>query len=695
MIGNLTHRALFLAMQSADVGVGDPYFDKVVTLLHFDYDPYYANVTALLHMNGVDNGTTFTDETGKIITRVGTPFTKNDNYKFSGSSYFNASNVSGLSLPSLVDFTPTGDFTAEVWAYASAGTDFSSTKYIINTRGYPSISDTSAWFIYVLNGVVAAAQFYSDGTIEANLVGSTVLSTGVWYHISYVRKGDMYYLFLNGKLEVSGQGAHPGFAPTDAHSLRVGYGFTPSGPDRSWRGYLQDVRITKGIARYTTNFTPPTRSFAYSPTNIRDEKAKIWALNGNAVQSAIAKYGNAGLTLDGTQDFISADDSPDFDILGGEFTIECWVRPTMRRDFNFICGKDVTTGQRDFRWGLTSSGTVGISFQYGTAGSSATGFNSTIPVPLNVYTHIVAQRRGNTLEQYVGGIPAGSLDVTGLINVTTTNRFYVGTNGSPAQSNVEFAGNIDEFRFTKGIARYNGNFTPTSKAFPDRLSDLYGANVVSLLHFDGANGSTIFTDEAKQGGTSRIWTTVGATISTTQSKFGSSGAFTPTNRRIYTPNSSDFNFGSGDYTIECFVYIVGAPNGAWHTVVSNILDSPQQGVRFLISSARNLGIVSAYWAGGTQTTVIAPSAIIPLAQWTHIAWSGNSGTHRAFINGVLDSQFTSTSNIIDSTYVLNIGHLGFTTNWYANMYIDELRITKGIGRYTANFTPPAVPFSIE
>lgn len=80
--------------------------------------------------------------------------------------------------------------------------------------------------------------------------------------------------------------------------------------------------------------------------------------------------------------------------------------------------------------------------------------------------------------------------------------------------------------------------------------DPYWANVVSLLHMDGANGSTTFTDQK-----GKTWTPNGnVQISTAQSVFGgSSAAFDGVNDSLSIASHADFGFGTGDWTVECFV----------------------------------------------------------------------------------------------------------------------------------------------
>ena len=217
------------------------------------------------------------------------------------------------------------------------------------------------------------------------------------------------------------------------------------------------------------------------------------------------------------------------------------------------------------------------------------------------------------------------------------------------------------------------------------------ANVSSLLHFDGTSGSTTFTDE-----TGKVWTAQsGAVLSTSVKQFGTaSGDFTAAGQAlITTPNSTDFDFGAGDFTLECFVYIIGAPKGSNHTIFSNLTDTPAQGVRTIINNARVPQIVNAYGLSG-HTHSILPAMAIPLNTWTHVAWTRQGSVLRTFVGGALDGQDTTVSGAItNSVYSMQIGSLKFVSNWGLNGYIEEARITKGVARYASTFTPPTAPFS--
>ncbi|MDP2090516.1 MAG: LamG domain-containing protein, partial [Candidatus Gracilibacteria bacterium] len=209
------------------------------------------------------------------------------------------------------------------------------------------------------------------------------------------------------------------------------------------------------------------------------------------------------------------------------------------------------------------------------------------------------------------------------------------------------------------------------------VTDPYWNNVVLLMHFDGANGSTIFTDQKghtfSNGGTS--------SISNALSKFGGSSLLLNGSSYIQTPALSDWNFGTGDFTIEFFVKFNNIGAGVYTPGNQYFMDigSNNMGIRWYSGSG---------WDIWTNTTVISSTEANPgTSNWIHIVYQRSGNTFRVYKNGIL----TTTSNYsgsLGSNNILRIGNHGGDPSYGLNGYMDELRITKGVARYTANFTPP-------
>jgi hypothetical protein len=217
-------------------------------------DPQFGSVSLLLHGDGTNGSTTITDSspTPKTVTAVGNAQISTAQSKFGGSSlFFNNDSANAITAPSSAAFAfDTNDFTVEAWIYQLAQNSFSALLEIGNHQ----LSD-SVLFITGLNGF----QIYSGAFFGS--VGN-VLSLNTWQHVAYSRSGTTLRMFLNGNLTSSATFANN---LTNTSNFSVGFpkGYIPTGANSVYpfNGYIDDLRITKGVARYTANFTPPTAPF--------------------------------------------------------------------------------------------------------------------------------------------------------------------------------------------------------------------------------------------------------------------------------------------------------------------------------------------------------------------------------------------------------------------------------------------------
>ena len=228
--------------------------------------------------------------------------------------------------------------------------------------------------------------------------------------------------------------------------------------------------------------------------------------------------------------------------------------------------------------------------------------------------------------------------------------------------------------------------------------DPYRSQVSLLLHGDGANGSTTIVDSSP---TPKTVTAFGnAQISTAQSKFsGASVSFANTNasgdsNRLTIPSVSDFDLATSNFTIESWVYlnnsngggIVGKQRGvsSWGEYVFASLSSS----RYLFFGCTTGGESGSGWTMINLTASIA----VPLQSWAHVAVTRSGSVFTLWIDGASAGNATSSSSITSGSGLLSIGSSKDSGALGMNGYIDDLRITKGVARYTANFTPPTAPF---
>lgn len=204
-----------------------------------DGDPYWSNVVALLHMDGSEGGTSFPDQKGKIWTKTGTVTTTGTNAKFAQSAHFVGSS-SWLDVAPSSDFSfGTGDFTIEFWVrYAT----YSGNNAVISFANNFTLYASDSGQFYVYNG-------------SANILNMPRPALNTWTHIALSKVSGVSYLCANGGLHQSGTYAYN----ITSTNMRIGNATTGASPMLD--GLIDDVRITKGVGRYTASYTVPTKPF--------------------------------------------------------------------------------------------------------------------------------------------------------------------------------------------------------------------------------------------------------------------------------------------------------------------------------------------------------------------------------------------------------------------------------------------------
>ena len=204
-------------------------------------DQDYRNVSLLLHGDGANGSTTIIDSSPspKTVTAVGDAQISTAQSKFGGSSIAFDGTGDSLVIPS-VSFDVLEDLTLELFLYKNANgysNVFANSSPV--QLGY-DLSSTGSIFMFI-NGAFAVAA------------SGSAVTQGVWNHLAWTRQGSICRVFVNGVLQGSG-------TKSDAFSINS-IGATSSGGGQAVNGYIDDLRITKGVARYTSNFTPPTAPF--------------------------------------------------------------------------------------------------------------------------------------------------------------------------------------------------------------------------------------------------------------------------------------------------------------------------------------------------------------------------------------------------------------------------------------------------
>ena len=221
-------------------------------------------------------------------------------------------------------------------------------------------------------------------------------------------------------------------------------------------------------------------------------------------------------------------------------------------------------------------------------------------------------------------------------------------------------------------------------------SDPHWANVVLAMHFNGTNGGTVFTDEK-----GHTMTRYNVTTDTTNIKYGSASGYFPNDISYYlsTPAVSDFLLGSDDFTVDFWIYM---PTGGGGKVVGIWSDVSTVGFSWNVR-IWNTELSFSYSTNGSNTYINCYTGSLPnmANAWKHIEM-GRSGTNvYHFVDGVLVNTFTNqtfTCFAVPSTKLLEVGRDGAGPLAPLYAYLDDLRVTKGVCRHTADFTPPIFEF---
>lgn len=660
-------------------------------------DTYFNRTTLLLHGDGTNgaNNTVFVDSStnaltvttnGKPYQGTFSPFSQTGwSYYFDGTGDYISTNSPGT----IFQFG-TNNWTVEAWIYPTS-TGTSQTIYQI-------YGNTADLIQIQLNGTSLApfVSFRASNQSIVTITSTTLVSLNSWNHIALVRDSSTSVkLYVNGVLGATQVIASSTTFVDTQFSGNPTIGAKTNTVGNYYTGYVSNLRVINGTAVYTGAFTPPTSpltaisgtvSLTCQDNRIVDNSTSSFTLTKNgdtAVQpfspfAPSAAYSNTAVSgsayFNGSTDYIAAPTNAGFTFGTGDFTIEGWVYPLTASN-----GGVFQQGTSLFPTSTTNS----VALQTVSAGqvwgiyAKNTNTNSTATYNLNTWYHFALVRSGTNTTLYING--------TSVIAVTGDNTNYTGTYfgvGNIYGTNYINA-YISNLRVLKGTAQYTSNFTPPTSPLTAT------SNTQLLVNFTNAG---IIDSTAKN-----VLTTggSGATISTTQSKFGGSSiSFSGSAGGYLQLLSSNFNTipASTDFTLECWVYTTAsnrAPN-VWHNV------SSQKIIAFFLSSSdfNNIStIMGPFSYPGSNASVVRGTTNIVANTWTHVAFVRSGSTITVYVDGTACGTGTSSYASLPLQLIGAISTGATTPDFYFFPgYIDDLRLTIGVARYTSNFTPSTIAF---
>ena len=644
---------------------------------------------------------------GSLVVDSDGPFDQDDelSYYFDGNGdYLRIADNAAIELGS-------GNFTIECWFNSAVAA-----KASVNSDGsyHVSIARKPGAYDFVVLGTASGMTglhltgFITD-TTTIWVTSSFSFTQNTWYHLSVCRQGTTIKLFVNGNM-VGQNTSYVGTIQNNTQPLYIGGG--GGGVEYSVSGNISNFRLVTGAALYTASFTPsrkPLPIAASGSTALLTCRGRTAADQSNN-NLTVTVFGTAETTanpvsrkspfrederygmsyyFDGSGDYLNVN-SPSITQLAfgtGDFTIECWIYPLNVGYDQSIC---------DFRATTASAGPVlrmlaGGAIRMLTSGliivTSATGVLSN-----NCWHHIVATKTSNTVRIFVNGVLVVSGSNTTNFSTSTTRP----TIGAGTDGGWLFYGYISQFSAYRYVARYTANFTPPSS--PQLIGDYSQSLLLNAYPaiYDTTRKNAIETlgsFTAARGGPP--W-------GTRAERYGN--YFNGSSNYLVVPNSSDFDLGTGDFTIETWVNIDGnsatdSGGGKTAAIISCYASSTQGWMLNIGGNATTTGI--GLWLethnAGTYVSTVTPTISISQNIWHHIAVTRSSGVVRFFLNGTQQgSNLAFTTSLSSGGGQVLIGGTSYSGYpRYLNGYIHDLRITKGTARYTSNFTLPKLPHPIK
>jgi hypothetical protein len=650
----------------------------------------FANITNTVFNLRVRADGTLSDISGNnySVTKLGTPrATSNfgpwlDTNVISGSGYFDGTG-DYLTAPANAAFDfGTGDFTIELYFYRSGIKGNSFHDNIIGNR--PTSLSSGQWHLFV--GPTAGGAFSLTARTPA---GDITLSGGVcienaWNHLAVVRNGTSLSLFVNGiNVNSTTTSTSIGDSVSNLSIAAFNDGAFPT------IGYVSNVRIVKGTAVYTANFTVPTSPLtAIANTSLltlqnrTDEgtrrfiecSSNNWPLTrtGGVSQGSFSPYGQTGFSYyfnNTASSRIIMPTSDDLKIGSSDFTIEFWGY--LEGTSGGIYGSDQDSLQIFY-----ASDTLHLNKLMSAAvvNFSLTGYK-------NKWTHYAFSKSGGTTRMFFNGVQVASAADTqnyaGLGSTTRIGGIADGT-GNP----LYMRGWLCDFHVLRGTGKYTANFTPPTGLITPNSSGTVLLTARSNRIVDDGPNRTSFTS------------TIG--VSTQPFSPFSPQLVRPTGYSVYFNGSTDFldnsfagsavSFSSNPFTIEFWMYPT-VVNSTTRAILENRAAASEPVPVISLNTSNQL----IYFVSGS--TRITSSITISANTWYHVALVRNSGTTTMYIDGTSRGTWTDSTSY-SSTSVVRIGQAYTTPNNNYVGYICDLRITNNVAVYTGAFARPIGPLAL-
>jgi len=376
---------------------------------------------------------------------------------YGGSAYFDGTGDT-LVVPSTSSLAfGTGDFCVELWVYWTA-------SGVVNAF-FANTTTSGAGDTQFCLEVVSTNKVRVTGWFGVFLTGATNLTSNSWNHIAVCRSGTTLSLFLNGNRDATTTSAN-NWSSTNAFCI----GDYPVGGG-AYTGYMSNLRVVKGSPVYDptsstitvptallTNITNTSLLLNFTNAGIYDATGRnnLETVGDAKISTAQSRWGGSSIAFDGTGDRVTLVPS-EFNVLSGDFTIECWFYQTTRKSLSTVIAQIPSTTSTAWRLSPNNgSANDAIMFVVNVSGSWNIVIDVAVTWGLNVWNHIAITRSGSTVRGFANGTLSQSATFSSLVG-STSLQFALGYNGVDG---VDYQGYLQDVRITKGYARYTANFTP-------------------------------------------------------------------------------------------------------------------------------------------------------------------------------------------------------------------------------------------
>jgi hypothetical protein len=605
------------------------------------------------------------------------------------SNYFEGS-VDYLTAPfsaSTVEWFNT-DYTIEMWTYIITPRVSTINALPLQIAYGTPTSDATYW-AFGTNVAGNVYFYYYNGGLVTNAVSSITVTVNAWNHIAmvYTNSTGIMKGYINGIEAFSVAKSGTPQAPSGL-TLNIG-----GAQATYYTGYISNLRIVKGTAVYTSNFTPSTTPLtAITNTSLltcqagrfkdnssnnftitRTGDVSVQGFNPFVPNSSYSTYGSA--YFDGTGDYLSSTSNAAFAFGTGNFTIEAWVSVI---NYTGTCAvfDTRTSGAPDtgVLFYITGSGMLSIY-------TNAPVVTATTALLVNTWNHVAVTRSGTTVNLWLNGVSVGSGTVS--TNFSQQNGFI---GSAYAGSGNMMIGYISDLRVVKGTAVYTTAFTPPSAP----LTAITNTSLLTLQNNQSVNNNTFLDNSTNNF----LVTRNGNATQGTFSPYGGnwSNFFNGSTDYLYTPYNAAFDFATGDFTMECWFNFSTFANYA--QLMSLAVGSNSTRSYYFFIDPSGFLLFGMYSDGYNGVTLTATTASLTNV-WNHAAIVRNSGTTKIYLNGVAVATSTSQNfqQYVNGSSVFTIGREAGYNGGYVSGYISNARVVKGTAVYTSNFTPSTIPLT--